>query len=227
MAIVEVVPVAKPGRIHRPALERLPVCYQVLLSLAKEGREYVSSRELGGLTGFDHSQVRKDFNHFWSGGRPGRGYEISELVTELEDLLGLSSSTEAVIVGAGKLGTALCSYPGFAELGLKILAAFDNDPGKVGTTIGSVPVFDVIKLTGLVRRLGVRLGIITVPAEAAPVVAEAMVDGGIQAIWNFAPVVLPVPEEVMVRTEDLAVGLLTLSHYLKNKDKESRLSPAQ
>lgn len=208
---------AETVKIPRPTLERLPVYYQVLVSLRQEGREYVSSKELGKLTGWDDSQVRKDFNHFWSGGRPGRGYAVEELMARLEDLLGLSSTTEAVVVGAGRLGTALCSYPGFESLGLKILVAFDNDPAKIGTTIGDVPVLDVIKLTGLVRRLGVRLGIITVPPEAAQVVADAMIDGGVRAIWNFAPIALTVPEEIVVRNEDLAVGLLTLSHHLKHQ----------
>ncbi len=209
---------ADPVKIPRPTLERLPAYYQVLIALREHGRDYVSSRQLGELTGLDNSQVRKDFNHFWSGGRPGRGYRVAELIGQLEELLGLSSTTEAVVAGAGRLGTALCSYPGFSALGLRILAAFENDSAKIGTEVAGVPVLDAIKLTGLVNRLGVRLGIITVPPDVAQVVADAMVDGGIEAIWNFAPVALVVPDHVIVRTEDLAVGLLTLSHHLKHKE---------
>lgn len=211
----------KAIKISKPTLERLPSYYQVLVRLKKEGQKYVSSRELEELTGWDSSQVRKDFNQFWSGGRPGRGYDIAELIAILEDLLGIRRPTDAVVVGAGRLGMSLCSYPGFADLGLRIVAAFDSDPNRIGQRIGNVIVVDAEKITNLVRRLGVQLGIITVPAPAAQEVADRLIAGGVRAIWNFAPIKLEVPENIIVRNENLAVGLLTLSHHLARLEQEA------
>lgn len=210
----------EPIKIAKPTLERLPSYYQALVRLKKEDRQYVSSRELEELTGWDSSQVRKDFNQFWSGGRPGRGYSIDELIRVLEDLLGMKRPTDAVVVGAGRLGTALCSYPGFAALGLRIVAAFDNEASRIGQQIGDVVVVDACKITSLVRRLGVQLGIITVPAPAAQGIADQLIAGGVRALWNFAPIKLVVPDDIIVRNEDLAVGLLTLSHHLTRSEQE-------
>ena len=166
--------------------------------------------------GFDNAQVRKDLNHIWSGGRPGLGYEIVKLAECLADFLGLNNTTDAVIVGAGRLGTALAGYPGFGGYGLNIVAVFDSDPDKIRGSIGDIPILPVAKLPDLIRRLGIRLGIITVP-ESAQELTDAMVAAGILAIWNFAPVRLQVPEGVLVRNEDLAASLATLSYYVRRR----------
>ncbi|NMB45262.1 MAG: redox-sensing transcriptional repressor Rex [Firmicutes bacterium] len=203
--------------IPKPTLERLPVYYRVLLQCRDAGMQYVSSGELGRKAGFDHAQVRKDLNHIWSGGRPGLGYEIEKLASCLADFLGLHNTTDAVLVGAGRLGTALAGYPGFASYGLNIVAVFDADPGRIGGTLNERPILSVTKLADLVERLGIRMGIIAIPAESAQTVAETMVAAGIQAIWNFAPAYLQVSDNVLVRNEDLAAGLATLSYYLKEQ----------
>ena len=201
--------------IPKRTLERLPVYYRVLVQCLNEGMEYISSGELGERAGFDNAQVRKDLNHIWSGGRPGLGYEIVKLAECLADFLGLNNTTDAVIVGAGRLGTALAGYPGFGGYGSNIVAVFDSDPDKIGGSIGDIPILPVAKLPDLIRRLGIRLGIITVPGESAQELTDAMVAAGILAIWNFAPVRLQVPEGVLVRNEDLAASLATLSYYVR------------
>ncbi|NMB11808.1 MAG: redox-sensing transcriptional repressor Rex [Firmicutes bacterium] len=203
--------------IPRPSLERLPVYYRVLLQCRDAGMQYVSSKELGKRAGFDNAQVRKDLNHIWSGGRPGLGYEIDKLAACLADFLGLCNATDAVLVGAGRLGTALAGYPGFAGYGLNIVAVFDADPAKIGGTLCASPILPATKLANLIERLGIRMGIITVPAQSAQAIADTMIAAGVRAIWNFAPICLQVPENVLVRNEDLAAGLATLSYYLKEK----------
>ena len=204
-------------RIPKPTLERLPVYYRLLLQCREAGMQYVSSGQLGQRAGIDSAQVRKDLNHIWSDGRPGLGYEVDRLVTCLADSLGLHNTTDAVLVGAGRLGTALAGYPGFASYGLDIVAVFDSDPRKIGGILCGRPILSVEKLADLIERLGTRMGIIAVPAEFAQAVADTMVSAGVEAIWNFAPVSLQVPEGVLVRSEDLAAGLATLSYYLKEQ----------
>jgi len=212
--------------IPKRTLERLPVYYRVLTQCLAEGMEYISSGELGEKAGFDNAQVRKDLNHIWSGGRPGLGYEIIKLAECLGDFLGLNNSTDAVLAGAGRLGAALAGYPGFGEYGLNIVAVFDSDPEKIGGYVAGIPILPAAKLPDLIRRLGVRLGIITVPGEAAQEVADAMIAAGIRAIWNFTPVRLQVPKDVLVRNEDLAASLATLSYYLRQHSLTKEGGPA-
>ncbi|NLE77121.1 MAG: redox-sensing transcriptional repressor Rex, partial [Chloroflexi bacterium] len=133
------------------------------------------------------------------------------------EFLGLVNRHEAVLVGVGNLGRALVLYPGFSASGVEIVALFDRDPAKVGQTVGEREILPVVKLSDLVRRLQIRMGIITVPAEAAQEVAKALVSGGVQVIWNFAPCRLCVPDGVYVRNEDLAAELATLSHYIQQR----------
>lgn len=202
-------------RIPKPTLERLPVYYRVLVQCRNENQRFISSGELGRRAGIDHAQVRKDLNHFWRGGRPGLGYDVRELTGCLADLLGLHNTTDAVLVGAGRLGSALCGYPGFADYGLNIVAVFDKDPAKIGQMLHDKPVLAIEKLGDVIRRLRIQMGIVAVSAASAQEVTDIMVEAGIKAIWNFAPVNLEVPVSVIVRHEDLAVGLATLSYHLR------------
>ncbi|NMB25060.1 MAG: redox-sensing transcriptional repressor Rex [Firmicutes bacterium] len=203
--------------IPKPTLERLPVYYRVLLHCQEIGLKYISSGDLGLRSGFDHAQVRKDLNHIWSGGRPGLGYEVDKLADCLADFLGLRNNTDAVLVGAGRLGTALVGYPGFNSYGFTIVAVFDADENKAGKTLYGRPIMPMSRCRDLIERLGIKIGIITVPAASAQGVCDIMVEAGVQAIWNFAPVRLEAPDAVLVRSEDLAVGLTTLSYYIKKQ----------
>jgi redox-sensing transcriptional repressor len=200
--------------IPRPSLRRLPIYYRRLRQAVTEGETYISSDDLGQSAGVPGAQVRKDLSFLVEFGRAGVGYPARALAAHLEDYLGLLNDKEAVLVGAGNLGRALALYSGFRSYGLQIVALFDSDPGKVGELEDGRQIFPIEKLTDLVSRLQVRIGIITVPDCAAQAVAEAMVAGGIKVIWNFAPCRLQVPHDVFVKNEDLATELATLSHHI-------------
>jgi redox-sensing transcriptional repressor len=206
----------KPEGIPSPTLYRLPVYYQCLLSAVQRGREYVSSQELGDVSGGNPEQVRKDLSYLESQGRSRVGYHARRLATVIEDYLGLMADKEAVLVGAGNLGRALSLYPDFSRYGLKIVVLFDKDPEKVGKKVGDLYVLPVEKLGNLVSRMGIRIGIITTPPASAQEVADAMVAGGIKAIWNFSTLRVKVPEDVMVRNVDLSLELVMISQYIKS-----------
>lgn len=212
--------------ISRPTLQRLPMYHRALERSLAEGLKVISSSELGRRSGIDEYQVRKDLSSFYGGGKPGLGYDVLDLIEVIEELLGMNNLNEAILAGAGRLGSAIASYPGFERFGLKIVAMFDKDPEKVSRHIGQVLVLDVSKMPNLIQRLGVKMGIIATPADAAQEVADTMVRAGIEAIWNFAPVNLRVSEDVFVRQEDLASGLATLAHHLTNKARSRKCSTA-
>jgi redox-sensing transcriptional repressor len=212
----------RPLGIPAPSLRRLPIYYRRLRQALDRGTEIVSSKDLGESAGVPDAQVRKDLSYLELDGRPGVGYNARSLAADLEDFLGLVNDKEAVLVGAGNLGMALALYPGFERYGLHIVALFDSDPARHGALPDGRQILPVEKLTGLVSRLQVRIGIITAPEGVAQGVADALVAGGIQVIWNFAPCKLRVPADVLVKNEDLAAELATLSHHISRR----KISPA-
>ena len=208
---------SRPVGIPAPSLRRLPVYYRRLVQALADGQAVMSSWELGDAAGVPDAQVRKDLGYLDYEGRPGIGYDVRALAAGLEDFLGLVNDKEAVVVGAGHLGTALAVYEGFARYGLRIVALFDADPAKLGTLPDGRQILPVAKLTDLVSRLQVQIGIIAVPEQAAQEVAERRVAGGVRAIWNFAPCKLALPADVLVKNEDLAAELATLSHHISRR----------
>jgi redox-sensing transcriptional repressor len=216
---------AEPG-IPWPSLRRLPLYYRRLAQAREAGEAIISSEELARSAGVSAAQVRKDFSYLTEDGRPGVGYDVRSMAGYLEEFLGLANDKEAVLAGVGNLGRALALYPGFARYGLQIVALFDDDPNKIGQTVGERQVLPIEKLTDLARRLHIQIGIIAVPAGAAQAVADAMIAGGIRAIWNFAPCRLAVPDEVIVKHEDLAAELATLSHAIEERRKKAEGSKA-
>jgi redox-sensing transcriptional repressor len=180
----------------------------------EQGIQTVSSSALAETAGVSEAQVRKDLSYLDLYGRPGVGYDAIEMATFLEEFLGLVNDKEAVLVGMGNLGRALALYPGFSRYGLQIVACFDSDPAKIGEQVGDCEILPVEQLSDLAQRLHIRIGIIAVPASAAQAVSDQMVEGGIQVIWNFAPHHLQVPEGTIVKNEDLAAELATLSHLI-------------
>jgi redox-sensing transcriptional repressor len=197
-----------------PTLRRLALYHSVLVQLVKNGREVVSCTRIGEELRFDPTQVRKDIEATGIVGKSRIGYEVRPLVDAIEDFLGWNNTTEAFLVGAGALGTALLGYERFPACGLSIVAAFDRDPLKVGRPVHDKEVLPMEKFTDLARRMIIRMGIITVPAESAQNVADTMVAAGIRAIWNFAPVILTVPPSVIVEEVQLASSLAVLSSKL-------------
>lgn len=207
----------RPAGIPTPSLRRLPIYYRHLMRSLANDRSSVSSKELGEAAGVPDAQVRKDLGYLAYEGRPGVGYNARLLAACLEEFLGLLNDKEAVLVGLGNLGRALAYYPGFERYGLHIIAIFDSDPAKLGRLPDGRHVFAIDKVTDLVRRLQVRIGIITVPEVAAQAVADALIAGGVQVIWNFAPCKLTLPPGILVKNEDLAAELATLSHLITQR----------
>lgn len=200
--------------VPEPTLKRLPLYHRFLKEWETAGRVTVSCTDIGQNLALDPTQVRKDLESVGIAGRPRIGYVLANLTGELERFLGWNNVNEAFLVGAGSMGSALLGYRKFEQCGLKIVAAFDLDPSKIGTPIHGKHVLSLEKLPNLARRMGIRIGIITVPATEAQAVANLMVEGGIRAIWNFAPVRLQVPAPVIVHNEDLYCSLAALSQKL-------------
>ncbi len=208
--------------IPEQTLRRIPHYHQILSDLEAQGQKLISSSYLSRFFRVHDTQVRKDVSVIGYRGRPKAGYSVSGLRQAIGDFLGINLQNSAVLIGAGKLGSALCGYPGLAEYGLRIAGVFDNDPAKVGQTVAAFTVQDIATLQEFLAGRGVGIAILTVPKEAAQGAAELVVASGIRAIWNFAPTQLAVPPEVAVRHENLAVGLALLSHDLKKSQQPPR-----
>jgi redox-sensing transcriptional repressor len=203
--------------IPQPSLRRLPAYHHYLVDLEAKGITQVSCSLIGLDLGLVPVQVRKDLQFTGIIGKPKTGYSVSELLRSIETFLGWNNVNEAFLVGAGNLGTALLGHERFSNFGLRIVAAFDTDPDKVGKWIHEKAVLPLEKLADLAPRMSIHLGIITTPADVAQAVANEMVKGRIQAIWNFAPVKLRVPENIIVHNEDLYSSLASLSWKLARR----------
>ena len=200
--------------VPEPTLKRLPLYHRFLKEWELAGHKTVSCTDIGRDLDLDPTQVRKDLESVGVAGRPRVGYILAQLTDGLEKFLGWNNINDAFLVGAGSMGSALLGYRKFEQCGLKIVTAFDQDPAKIGAKIHGKHVLPLAKLPGLARRMQILIGIITVPAEAAQAVADLMVEGGIRAIWNFAPIRLHTPERVIVHNEDLYCSLAGLSQKL-------------
>ena len=208
-------------KISKSVLKRLPGYLTYLKSLPDTAPPNISATALANALGMGEVQVRKDLAMVSEGGRPKIGYQRESLVYDIEQFLGYDNTTDAVLIGAGKLGQALMGYGGFDDYGLNILAAFDVDPSIEITDEGK-PVYHVSKLESFCRSHKVLMGIITVPEAHAQEVAEKLIAGGIKAIWNFAPTHLDVPPNILVQNENMATSLAVLSVHLQAQIKEEK-----
>jgi redox-sensing transcriptional repressor len=195
---------------------RLPVYLRALNFLVAEGREITSSQELGDRLGISSAQIRKDLSHFGEFGKQGTGYDIVYLRDQLRQIMKVDKMWDVVLVGAGNLGRAIADYGGFEGKGFRINAIFDTDPHLLGKTIGhsKVDVQDVKDLDATIKDRGIQIGVIATPAESAQSVARTMVDAGIKAILNYAPITITVPSSVRVQYIDPVVGLQRMTYYL-------------
>jgi redox-sensing transcriptional repressor len=198
-------------------IKRLPVYHRFLSDLARKEVERISSRELAVKMGVNPSQLRQDLSYFGSFGQQGYGYRVDDLLREIGHILGLNQAVKMVLVGAGHLGTALANYENFNRRGFRITAIFDSDPAVIGLFISGIQVMDVRELQDHLRAEPAEIGIITTPAEAAQETADRLVQGGVQGIWNFAPVSLRVPETVIQENVHISESLLLLSFKLKQR----------
>ncbi|MGE5611288.1 MAG: redox-sensing transcriptional repressor Rex [Bacillota bacterium] len=201
----------RPELVPNPAVRRLSLYLRQLEAFKQMDRRTVSSKQLGEALALTDAQVRKDLAYFGQFGHPGIGYRVDELIGQVRRILGTDKTWEVLLVGAGNLGQALLAYKGFERKGFRLAAVFDTDPTKIGTPRGPFVIQPMEELESTVRRSGIRLGIIAVPAEFAQKVADQLVAAGIRGILNFAPLSLNVPPEVSVSSVDLAVQLEQLS----------------
>jgi len=210
--------VSKPVSVMKSTLRRLPVYYCYVQDRLKEGLEYVSSSAMAESLSLNPVLVRKDLASVSSSpGRPKMGFRTEQLLKDMKTYLGYDNYNEAVLVGVGGLGKTLLQYPGFKNYGLDVVAGFDVDEHVVGHNVGGKPVYNVSKMEKLVRRLGVKLGVITVPGPQAQGVADMMVASGIKGIWNFAPAHIDLPADVAIRNENLAASLAALSKLVSKE----------
>jgi len=194
-----------------PTIRRLPGYLRLLRQCQAAGRTVISATHIAEELALESIQVRKDLGCTGMIGKPRVGFEIEPTIAAIESTLGWNCATQAFLFGAGHLGTALLGYDGFARSGLKIVAAFDSDPQLVGTTINGKQVLPLNRLHDLVRRMHIYVAVLAVPAVAAQQVAEQVVAAGIFGIWNFAPTMLALPDDVIVQNEDLSAGLALLT----------------
>ena len=206
--------------IPEQTLRRIPLYHQILAEMQARGEAYVSSRHMAQFFRIDDTQVRKDVSLIGYKGKPKAGYSILGLKKAIEEFLGINYENTAILIGAGRLGSALSQYPGLAEYGLRLVAIFDNDPARTGTVLGTFTILPMESLQRVVRSFDVGIAILCVPKDAAQSVAGRVVALGIKAIWNFSPTQLTVPADVIIRHENIALGLAILSHYLKRRKKE-------
>lgn len=195
------------------SLQRLPVYLNYLKTLGN-GENNISSGAIARALGMGEVLVRKDLAYTAAQGKTRVGYSREELISALEEYLGCNDKKNAVIFGAGGLGSALISYGGFKNYGIEIVAAFDNDLKKIGTSIGGKPVLNAENAAEGVEKFGARLAVICVPANCAQQVADVLAACGVKAILNFAPVLLKVPEGFTVRNIDVAANLAVLSSMI-------------
>lgn len=203
--------------ISKQALQRLPYYLNFLKSQKAKKQSNTSASMIAEGLRLNQVQVRKDLAAVSSGGRPKTGYGTEDLISDIEQFLGYNNTHDAILIGAGNLGRSLLSYKGFEECGMKIVAAFDIDEHVAGTEAGGHPIFPMEKLEDLAGRLKVKIGIIAVPAESAQEVCDLLVGSGILAIWNFAPVYLDAPEDILIQNENMAASLAVLSKHVEEK----------
>ena len=207
--------------ISKSVLKRLPGYLSYLKSLPEDPAAYISATALANALGMGEVQVRKDLAAVSEGGRPKVGYLRSALIDDIEQFLGYDNTTDAVLIGAGKLGQALCGYSGFKAYGLNILAAFDVAPSMTETQEGT-PIYPMEQLQSFCKTNKVLMGIITVPAQYAQEVCDQLIACGIKAVWSFATSHLDVPQGILVQYENMATSLAVLSMHLQAQMKEKK-----
>lgn len=203
--------------ISQAVIKRLPRYYRYLGELADEGVGRISSRELSELMHVTASQIRQDLNHFGGFGQQGYGYNVRNLYDEIGKILGLDKNHKLVVIGAGHLGQALCNYVNFERRGFHILGIFDRDPSLVGMKIRGVAVSPMDELEEFIGNNDIDIAVLTIPKTSAVEVARTLVACNIRAIWNFAHVDLPVPDNVIVENVHLSESLMTLSYNLSRR----------
>jgi redox-sensing transcriptional repressor len=208
-------------------IRRLPIYVRTLKRMDESGATTVSSDELADEIGVTAAQIRRDLSYFGKFGKQGKGYEVANLVAEIEHILNLDRAWDVALVGFGHLGQAVAAYRGFESSSFHIAAVFDREPSNIGgLTPAGVRIMSDADLTSVVRAMGIRMGIVAVPTASAQDVANALVAGGVTAILNYAPVILRVPNDVWVREIDPTGAMQSMTYYLANSRDDLGPAPA-
>jgi redox-sensing transcriptional repressor len=214
----QAMPLKLSNRIPDIVIGRLPLYLRALTRLQQEGRDVTSSHELGRRLGISSAQIRKDLSHFGGFGKQGTGYQIEFLVDKLRQVLQVNQQWAVAVVGAGNLGSAISHYDGFTERGFRISWLFDADPGKVGNQIGKFKVLPITDMEQVIKENNCQIAMLAVPAEYAQDVADKLVQAGVRAILNYAPISINVPENVMVQYIDPVVHMQHMTYYLRDDE---------
>ena len=206
-------------RIADSTVRRLSLYLRFLEESTNRGLVTISSDELARRGGTTSAQVRKDLSFFGSFGKRGLGYSVPELTESLREILGLRRDWQVIIVGAGKIGTALAQYRGFRQRGFRVTAVYDRDPKKIGTRWDTLTVRDMAEIERDIAKEHPDIAVLTTPAEEAQVVVDRLVSAGMRALLNFAPVQLQVPPDVTLKNVNMAMELEGLSFALTNRDR--------
>jgi len=194
---------------------RLPIYLRALSRMMQENREFTSSQELGERLGISSAQIRKDLSHFGEFGKQGTGYNVAYLYEQIRHILKVDREWPMAVVGVGDLGRAVAHYKGFKARGFRVAALFDSDPDKIGEQINDLTVLAMDHLQDEIRRQGIKVAMIAVPAEAAQMVANQLIQVGVRAILNYAPITLAVPPGVYVQYIDPVAHLQHMTYYLQ------------
>ena len=201
-------------------IRRLPIYARTLTYLLVEGTRSISSQELGDRINVTAAQIRKDLSWFGEFGKQGIGYDVEKLLGHINRILGLTQEWPMILVGLGYLGQAIARREDFREKGLHIVALFDSDPGKIGTVINNLEVRADQDMTTVVRQKGVKLAIVAVPASKAQEVVNQLIDAGVRAILNYAPITVQVPPDVWIRHIDPVSLLHSMTYYLAREPNQ-------
>jgi redox-sensing transcriptional repressor len=205
-----------PIEIPAVVIDRLPVYARALNHLEDQGRDVVSSQELGVILGVTPAQIRKDLSYFGRFGKQGRGYNVTRLALELRQILGLDRQWSMILIGVGHLGQAILTYDGFQPQGFIIVDAFDADEQVIGTRVGGLTVRAIAGLSDYLKSRHVDIGIVAVPATAAGAIINDLIEGGVRSILNYAPTAVPVPERIQIKNIDPVLSLQSMTFYLKH-----------
>ncbi len=196
-------------------ISRLPIYLRALRHMQAGGKLTTSSQELGAGVGLSAAQIRKDLSQFGEFGKQGTGYDIAFLVDQLRKILRVERVWDVVVVGMGDMGHALSRYQGFSDRGFRVAMVFDNDPAKIGGQVEQFVVLDAKEIVTAIRKSGIKVAMLCVPEAAAQGVTNLLVEAGIKAILNYAPISLSVPTGIRVQYLDPSIGLQRMTYYLE------------
>ena len=203
-----------PGEVPEVVISRLPQYVRILSQLLENGESVTNSQQLGEQLQVTPAQIRKDLSYFGRFGKQGRGYVVRDLLRELKQILGLNSEWNVAVVGVGRLGNAILNYPGFNPDGFHLVAAFDNNRANVGRQVGGVSVQPMGEMAQTVAERDISIAIVAVPGAHTQTVIDQLVECGVRAILNYAPINTQVPDGVRVRNIDPVLALQSMTYYL-------------